>query len=143
MKEFDTEKFRDKMESIFGGQFYPALIEITGASRSSVLRWVSKKKESPHKGPKPEYQEAISKKIKEEYGETIMWGDFMSSTDDEKKESITDELVVEDIDLYKELISAKEEINRLTNLLFEKEQENILLKSQINKMRNVSQTNHK
>lgn len=72
-----------------------------------------------------------------------MWGDFMSSTDDEKKESITDELVVEDIDLYKELISAKEEINRLTNLLFEKEQENILLKSQINKMRNVSQTNHK
>lgn len=138
MKRFDSEKFRLKMESLLGGQYVLRLIEITGASRSSIMRWVDSSYGVIKKGPKPEYQNLISVYMKNHYDETIIWGEFLidePATSIVEKENTT---IVKDFDLYQELLNSKElinalenQINTLKNDLFKAEKENIKLKSKM------------
>lgn len=134
MKVFDAEKFRLKMETLFGGQYISRLVEITGTNRMTVRRWVIKQPGNPLKGPARKYQEVISKSIKEELGITLIWGEFMSFSDDEKEKALNDSMLdLDTYDPYKELLIAKKEINDLRNALYVKEQENIKLRSLLDK----------
>jgi len=130
MKLFDAEKFRDKMESLLGGLYVQRLVDMTGCSRMTVSRWVNKFPGNPKKGPSKQYQELISQKIKEELGETIRWGEFMTSENEITNYSI---LKHESFDPYEELLKAKKEINDLTNIIFTKDQEIIKLRSLLSK----------
>lgn len=133
MKLFDAEKFRDKMESLLGGLYVQRLVDMTGCNRMTVSRWVNKFPGNPKKGPSKQYQELISQKIKEEFGETIRWGEFMTSENEENEITNYSILKHESFDPYEELLKAKKEINDLTNIIFAKDQEIIRLRSLLDK----------
>lgn len=144
MKQFDSEKFRSKMESLLGGQYVFRLMEITGASRSSIMRWVDNSYGITKKGPKPEYQNLISSYMKNSYGEIIMWGEFLidaPSVLSDKRERRENTIEYENFDPYQELLECKKsvnylenKINTLKNDLFIMEQENIKLRSKISSL---------
>ncbi|WP_347396250.1 hypothetical protein, partial [Parabacteroides leei] len=107
MKVFDAEKFRVKMESLLGGQYVSRLVEITGTNRTTVRRWVVKSPDNPQKGPSPKFQDIISKKIKEEFGISIMWREFMNPLIDEEEQKLDDSIFKPDaFDPYEELLIA-------------------------------------
>lgn len=139
-KRFDAEKFRSLMQDLLGGQYMTILTDITKASRTAVNRWVDSN-EAPLKGPKPEYQERIAEYLRNKLDYTIIWGDLMTSTDGMTNDSSINYSQNSDFDVYKELLSAKKEINTLNNKindlkneLYLKEQDNIQLRAKLSRI---------